>query len=184
MSADRIPRHELVDTEPGYVIIERELKSQRPRAYFSSEPIPPREPYREGDATWNFWDMAQSLRYSVRDTSTGGITRFDELLGLLWWGCCDEGSEIRRIGELAAAVKIQLYIAIPYEGPDGHPVPLSAEKLTMLNHAFNERLRTPGKKILILPDLFGLLRQVSYGQIMLDFGLTTVGDASTTEASR
>jgi hypothetical protein len=43
-----------------------------------------------------------------------------------------------------------------------------------LNRAFNERLRTADKKILILPDYFGLYKELSYGQIMLDFGLTAM----------
>ena len=48
----------------------------------------------------------------------------------------------------------------------------------MLNKAFNSRLRTPDKKILILPDYFGLYKELSYGQIMLDFGLTAIEEKS------
>ena len=51
---------------------------------------------------------------------------------------------------------------------------MSTEKLRVLNATFNERLRTGGKKILILPDIFDLYKTMSYGQIMIDFGLTSM----------
>jgi hypothetical protein len=57
-----------------------------------------------------------------------------------------------------------------------------ASKLEWLNRAFNDRMRTPGKKILILPDLFGIQKQVSSGRIMLDFSLTTMTEQSNSVA--
>jgi len=172
MSAEVVPRYELANVTPGFVIVEKEMNTRVTRAYFSPEPVPPKESYREGAGVWHFAEAAQSFRFSVRDTATGEITRFDELLGLLYYGCLDAGSPVHRIGEIAHAVGISLYVAIAYESPQGKPLELSAAKITMLNRAFNDRLRTRGKKILIVPDLFGLFGQVSHGQLMLDFGLT------------
>jgi hypothetical protein len=170
----RAPRYELADVQPGYVIIEREMYSKAARSYFSVEPVPPKEPYREGSQVWSFWEMAQSFRFSVRDNQTGEVVKFDELLGLLYYACCDHDSDLYRIGELALANKISIYVAITYEAPDGSRLNISLDKLEILNRAFNERLRTADKKILILPDYFGLYKELSYGQIMLDFGLTAM----------
>jgi hypothetical protein len=170
----RTPRYELADVQPGYVIIEREMYSKAARSYFSAEPVPPKEPYREGKQVWSFWEMAQSFRFSVRDNHTGDVVKFDELLGLLYYACCDHDSDLYRIGELALGNKISIYVAITYEAPDGSRLNISLDKLAILNRAFNERQRTPDKKILILPDYFGLYKELSYGQIMLDFGLTAM----------
>ncbi|HUK12885.1 MAG TPA: hypothetical protein VLW17_06250 [Thermoanaerobaculaceae bacterium] len=168
------PRYELTDVEPGYVIIEREMYSHAARSYFSAEPVPPKEPYREGSRVWSFWEMAQSFRFAVRDNQTGETVRFDEMLGLLYYGCCDKDSELYRIGELAHENRISIYVAVTYEAPDGGRLEMPLDKLVVLNKAFNERLRTRDKKILILPDSFGLYKELSYGQIMLDFGLTAM----------
>jgi hypothetical protein len=176
----RTPRYELADVQPGYVIIEREMYSKAARSYFSAEPVPPKEPYREGSQVWSFWEMAQSFRFSVRDNRTGEVVRFDELLGLLYYACADPDCDLYRIGELALANKIFVYVAITYEAPDGSRLNISLDKLAILNRAFNERLRTPDKKILILPDYFGLYKELSYGQIMLDFGLTAMEQKSDT----
>ncbi len=172
MNSEPAPRYELANVTPGFVIIEKEMNTRATRAYFSAEPVPPKESYREGTGVWHFAEAAQSFQFAVRDNVTGQVSRFDELLGLLYYGCAEVGSTLYQIGEVAHAVGISLYVAIAYESPQGKPLELPAAKLTMLNRAFNDRLRTRGKKILIVPDLFGLHGQVSHGQLMLDFGLT------------
>lgn len=166
------PRYEIADVLPGFVVIEKEVQSSRCRAYFSAEQLPPKESYREGTLVWSFAEAAQSLRFSVRDRVTGEITRFDELLGLLYYACAAPDSALHRIGSLAHSVGISIYVAMTYQSPVGSPLEISPERITILNRAFNDRLRTRGKKILIVPDLFGLFGQVSHGQLMLDFGLT------------
>jgi hypothetical protein len=172
MNSESAPRYELANLTPGFVIIEKEMNTRATRAYFSAEPVPPKESYREGTGVWHFAEAAQSFQFAVRDNLTGEITRFDELLGLLYYGCLEPQSTLHRIGEIAHAVGISLYVAIAYESPQGGPLELPAAKMTLLNRAFNDRLRTRGKKLLIVPDLFGLHAQVSHGQLMLDFGLT------------
>ena len=172
MTEEAVPRYELANVTPGFVIIEKEMNTRATRAYFSSEPVPPKESYREGTGVWHFAEAAQSFQFAVRDNTTGQVTRFEELLGLLYYGCLEPRSPLRQIGAIAHAVGISMYVAIAYEGARGEPLELPPTKMTMLNRAFNDRLRTRGKKILIVPDLFGLHAQVSHGQLMLDFGLT------------
>ena len=167
-------RYEMVNIQPGYVIIEQERHSRAERSYFSAEASPPREEYREGDKVWRFAHLAQSFRFDVRDHQTGETIRYDELLGLLYYGCCKPDSDIYRIGQVAHENRISLYIAITHEAPDGSRLNISMEKIRILNALFNERLVSRGKKILILPDLFNLYQAVTYGEIMIDFGLTSM----------
>ena len=167
-------RYEMVNVQPGYLIVERDLFSRGVRSYFSSEPVPPKEEYREGNHIWKYSGMAQTFQFDVRDATSGEIVKFRELLGLLYYGCCPPDSDIYRIGEIAHEDRISLYVAITYEAQDGSRVNISGEKIRILNRLFNDRLKTRGKKILILPDLFGLHKAVSYGEIMVDFGLTSM----------
>jgi hypothetical protein len=166
-------RYQMVNVRPGYVIIEQERFTHAERAWFSAEDVPPKEEYREGDKVWKYSDMAQSFQFDVRDNDTGEVAQFPELLGLLYAGCCKKNSDIYTIGDLASRNRISLYIAITYEAPDGSRLNISMEKIQMLNAMYNERLHTRDKKILILPDLFNLYRAVAYGDIMIDFGLTS-----------
>ncbi len=77
------------------------------------------------------------------------------------------------MGELAHDQQISLYVAITTEGAEDSG-PLSHEKVRVLNALFNGRLTSPRKKVLILPDLFGLQRQITYAQVAIDFGLTSM----------
>ncbi len=176
-------RYQMVNVRPGHIIVEHDLLSRAVRSYFSDEPVPPVEEYREGKRIWQYAGMAQSFQFDVRDERTQEVVPFRELLGLLYYGSCKEGSVIRRIGELAHENKISIYVAITYEAPDGSSRILPEDKLRILNQLFNERLRTPDKKILILPDLFDLYKTMSYGEIMIDFGLTSMEEERISEGS-
>jgi hypothetical protein len=167
-------RYQMVNVRPGHVIVEHDLLSRAVRSYFSDEPVPPVEEYREGKRIWQYAGTAQSFQFDVRDTVANEVIAFRELLGLLYYGCCKEDSVIYRIGDLAHENRISIYIAITYESAEGTRIMLSPEKLRVLNTLFNERLHTPNKKILILPDLFDLYKTMSYGEIMIDFGLTSM----------
>ena len=168
------PRYTMVNIRPGHVIVEHDMHSRAVRSYFSAEPSPPVEEYWEGRRQWKYWGAAQSVQFDVRDEATSEVIEFKELLGLLYYGCCRPDSAIYRIGELAHEHRISIYIAITYENADGSPTQLSRDKAVVLNRLFNDRLKDKAKKILILPDFFGLYGELSYGQIMIDFGLTAM----------
>jgi hypothetical protein len=168
----------MVNVQTGYIIVEHDLFSRAARSYFTTEAPLPREEYREGRRTWRAAGVGQSFRFDIRDNSTGEIISFKELLGLLYYAVCNQDTEIYRIGQLAHENNISIYVAVTHEGPDGMRTTMSTEKLRVLNATFNERLRTGGKKILILPDIFNLYKTMSYGQIMIDFGLTSMEEES------
>lgn len=167
-------RYSMVNIRTGHVVVEHDLLSRAVRSYFSDEPAAPVEEYREGRRIWQYAGDAQSFQFDVKDRETGEIIPFRELLGLMYYACARPDSEIHHIGRLAHENNISIYVAITYESPDGGHTLLSEEKLRVLNQLFNERIRTPGKKVLILPDLFDLYKTMSYGEIMIDLGLTSM----------
>jgi hypothetical protein len=169
----RTPRYEMVNVRPGYLMIEQENHTLARRSYFVAERTPPWEEYREGSEFWKPQAAAQTFQFDVRDTLTGEVVPFDDLVGLLYYGCCAKDSTIYRIGDLAHDQKVSLYVAITTEEAAG-PAPMPLEKVRVLNALFNERLTSPRKKVLILPDLFGLHREITYQQVAIDFGLTSM----------
>jgi hypothetical protein len=164
----------MVNIRPGHIVVEHDLLSRAVRSYFSDEPAAPVEEYREGKRIWQYAGDAQSFQFDVKDGETGQVVSFRELLGLLYYACTREDTDLHRIGRIAHDDNISVYVAVTYESPDGERTLLSEEKLRILNRLFNDRIRTPGKKVLILPDLFDLYKTMSYGEIMIDFGLTSM----------
>ena len=167
-------RYQMVNVRPGYVMVEHEVFSKQQRSYFSTEAIPPVEEFREGQKIWKFSGMAQSFQFDLCDGETGEVTKFDDLLGLVPYTGCRDDSDVFRLGELAQSERIWIYIALTFRPLDAARQEAWLAKLRILNRYFGERLKTPNKKILILPDYFGLYKEFSHGQIMADFGLTSM----------
>jgi hypothetical protein len=167
-------RYTMVNVRPGYVIVEHEVFSKQMRSYFSAEAIPPVEEYREGPQIWKYSGMAQSFQFDLCDCVTGQVTRFDDLLGLVPYTACPENSDVHRLGDLAQAERVWIYVALTHRPRETTRQAEWLEKLRLLNRYFGERLTTPNKKVLILPDYFGLYAEFSHGQIMADFGLTAM----------
>jgi hypothetical protein len=174
MASQSQMRFQMVNVRLGHVIMERDVLSPAVRSYFSDEPIPAREEYREGPHRWRYSGMAQSFQFDIRDEQTGNVVPLREMLGLIYYANAAPDSVLRRLGEIAHENGISVYAAVAYENPDGTVRVLAPEKVRLLNALFNERVRTPGKTILILPDLFDLYRTLSYGDIMIDFGLASM----------
>lgn len=171
-------RYQMVNVRPGYVIVEHEVFSKQQRSYFSPQEAAAAEEYREGAKIWKFSGMAQSFQFDLRDCSTGEVTRFDDLLGLIPYNGCPTTSDVYRLGDLAQAEKIWIYVAITPRPVETTRETAWLDKLRLLNRYFGERLQTPNKKILIIPDYFGLYKEFSHGQILADFGLTALeGDS-------
>ena len=166
-------RYEMVNVRPGFLMIEQEEQTLARRSYFVAEQTPPWEEYREGNEFWRPQEAAQTVQFDVRDTHTGEVVSFREMAGLLYYACCASDSTVYRMGDLAQDQRISLYVAITTEDEDG-PASMPLEKVRVLNALFNERLTSPRKRVLILPDLFGLHREITYQQIAIDFGLTSM----------
>jgi len=173
-SATANHRYEMVNVRPGYVIVEHEVFSKQMRSYFCAQAQPPVEEYREGPKIWKFSGMAQSFQFDLRDRTSGAVTKYDELLGLVPYSGCPTDSDIYRLGDIAQAEKIWIYVALTYGPVEATRQPDWLEKIRILNRYFGERLTTPNKKILILPDYFNLYKEFSHGQILADFGLTAM----------
>ncbi len=168
----------MVNVQPGYVVVEHDLLSRAVRSYFSDEPVPPVEEYREGKHIWQYAGTAQSFQFDVRDDETGEIIPFRELLGLMYYGCAQPESDISpHRGDRPREQHLHLRgddLRVAGGSPGQH---LPGEDRDP-EPTFNERLRSRGKKILILPDLFDLYKTMSYGEIMIDFGLTSMEEAA------
>jgi hypothetical protein len=167
-------RYEMTNIQPGYIVVEHEVRSGAMRSYFSADPVPPIDDYREGSLTWKYSGVVQSFHFDVRDRATGVVTRFDDLLGLVPYVACRADSDLYRLGELAQEQKIWIYVALSHHALDTAHLGAWLDKLRILNRYFGERLGTPNKKVLILPDYFGLRSEFDHGQIMADIGLTAM----------
>ena len=67
--------------------------------------------------------------------------------------------------------KVWVYGALCYATPDGKEGTLDLDQLRALNEFFNARLRSPGKKILILPSTFRADPATCKALVLTDVGM-------------
>ena len=172
MSSKR--KWEMINIRTGYIIYESSYPNSYTRCYFSEEEVEPVEEYKEGEEFWKFAGSAQSVRYDLKDAVTGEVVELKELLGIMFPDGKKCGGEIATLQDIAEPQQIFIYLALCFRGTHGEEIELSDKQIQALNEYFNDRLYTPGKKILILPERFGGPPERLFGHILVDVGLTSM----------
>ncbi|MCK5342864.1 MAG: hypothetical protein KAR20_05640 [Candidatus Heimdallarchaeota archaeon] len=165
---------EMINIRTGYIIYESSYPNSFTRCYFSEEEVEPVEEYKEADEFWKFAGSAQSVRYNLKCAKTSKIVKLDELLGIMFPDGKKCGGDIEVLQRISEPQQIFIYLALCFRGAKGEEMELTNEQLQALNEYFNDRLRTPGKKILILPERFAGPPERCFGHILIDVGLTSM----------
>jgi hypothetical protein len=140
----------MVDVRYGYMVTEKCYHCQEERSYFAEEHTPPKEEYRDGEHFWDYLGSSQSVRFNLMCEECGEKVVLDELLGLMTCSGCIPDCEFNMLSRICEEQKTWVYGALLCEGEEGRR-PETAEKLAVLGKYFSDRVRTPGKKILVLP---------------------------------
>ena len=140
----------MADVRYGFMVTERCFRCRDERSYFAEEHIPPKEEYREGEHFWDYLGSSQSVRFNLKCDKCGEKVRLDELLGLMTCSRCTADCNFNMIARICEEQKTWVYGALLYNREDARK-PETAEKLAVLSRYFSDRIRTPGKKILVLP---------------------------------
>jgi hypothetical protein len=93
-------------------------------------------------------------------------------MGLMLCAGCDAGCYINIISRICECQNIWVYAGLSYSS--GDQVDLPAEKLEVLTDYFTSRLRTPGKKILVLPGSLRRRPEACRGDVLKDVGMLSL----------
>lgn len=162
----------MTDVRYGFIVTEKCYHCNDLRTYFSFEETPPKEEYKEGDHYWDYAGSAQSLKFNMKCDKCGATVAFDDLMGLMQCVGCEASCYINIISRICEAQNIWVYAGLSYKS--GVEVDLPVEKLDVLTSYFTSRLRTPGKKILVLPGSLRKSPEVCRGEILRDVGMLSL----------
>lgn len=140
----------MTDVRYGFVVTEKCYHCRDERSYFTEDHIPPKEEYRDGEHFWDYLGSSQSVRFNLECEKCGEKVSLDELLGLMTCSGCTPDCDFNMIARMCESQKIWVYGALLYEREDERK-PETADKLAILSRYFNDRIKTPGKKILVMP---------------------------------
>lgn len=162
----------MTDVKDGFIVTERCYHCNLLRTYFSFEETPPKEEYKEGDHYWDYAGSAQSIKFNMRCSCCGKAVSFESLMGLMLCSGCDAGCYINIISRICEGQNIWVYAGLSYSSGDQADLPV--EKLEVLTNYFTSRLRTPGKKILVLPGSLRRNPETCRGEILKDVGMLSL----------
>jgi hypothetical protein len=162
----------MTNVKYGFLVNEKCYHCGMLRTYFTSEDVPPKEEHKEGEHYWNYAGSAQSIKFDMECTDCGDVVSFEKLMGLMQCMYCDDRCYFNTISKICESQNIWVYGAISFDV--GQDADLTPEKLVVLTDYFTSRLRTPGKKIIVLPGSLRKNEETCHGLILRDVGMLSL----------
>ena len=162
----------MTNLRDGFIVTENCYHCNMTRVYFTYEDAPPKEEHKEGEHYWNYAGSAQSAKFDMECTGCGKIVSFEDLMGLMHCVQCDASCHLNILSQICEDQNVWLYAALSYKL--GEEVDLPVENLEVLTDYFTSRLRTPGKKILVVPGSLRRDPDTCRGEMFKDVGMLSL----------
>jgi hypothetical protein len=164
---------EMENVKHGFIITEKCFHCDKISTYFSYEPKPPLEEYREGDHFWNVMESAQSIQFDLKCTKCGILEEFEELMGLMMCTGCNDKCEVDVLMKKYESERTWIYVAFGFL-PSQERKKLSKEKISILEDYFNQRRKSTRSRIKIVSDEFVENYATCYAQVIRDLDLLSL----------
>jgi len=157
----------------GYLVVEGCWECGGRSSFFSVEPVPPIDEYREGRHFWHYMGSFQSVQFDLGCNSCGLIVNLDDVNGLMLSECHDSDCEV---GNLVTAQGLDtlVYVALCSDSTHGSGRCVSDEGIEALNQYFNQGLEALGRRIIVVPCRMCNSIDRCRGTIIADVGLTDI----------
>ncbi len=162
----------MTNVRDGFIVTERCYHCNKLRVFFSYEEVPPKDEYKEGEHYWNYAGSAQSFKFDMECTKCGKSVSFESLMGLMHCVGCNARCHLNILSQIGEMQNIWLFAALAYHL--GNEIDLPIENLEVLTDYFTSRLRTPGKKILVVPGSLRHDPDTCRGEMLKDVGMLSL----------
>jgi len=155
----------------GYLVVEGCFECGARTSFFSAEAAPPVDEYQDGRHTWVHLGSAQSVSFNLTCELCGREVNLGDMMGLMLSTCRNPQCEVSRIASREGPGS-WVYVALCADSSHRAGACVSAEGIAALNAYFNQRLRAPGKKIVVVPCRSCCSVDRCAGIVIADVGLT------------
>ena len=134
----------------GYFVEEGCFECGARLSFFSAEPVPPIDKYREGRHYWAYLGSFQTVKFDLKCRACGRIVDLNDVNGLMLSECTDRDCQVGALVRQQGPDSL-VYVALcpNTSHPTGKCV--SSEGIEALNQYFNARLAPVGRKVTIVP---------------------------------
>jgi hypothetical protein len=141
-------------------------------SYFSEEPMPPVDSYREGEHFLRYLGSAQASRFDLRCESCAKVVALHDMVALMLCVKCDPDCAVHQLADSHAGDKSWVYVAMCANTSHSPGPCVGAEEVKALNEYFNQDLHDPKKRITVVPCEMRRSVNSCQGLILADVGLT------------
>ena len=156
----------------GYLVIEGCFHCGGRISFFSEEPFPPREDYREGEHFWSFLGGYQATKFDLQCEHCNHLVPLDDVMALMLCTVCDPQCEVGRRAQQESGGRTWPYVALCADTSHAGGRCTSPEGIQALTEYYNSGLRGAAKKIVVVPCSLRRSPDTCQGIVLADVGLT------------
>ena len=156
----------------GYLVVEGCFHCRQRISFFSEEPVPPIDDYGEEDHFWSHLGDYQASKFDLHCEKCSKDIRLADVMAMMLCARCDPECGVYKAGSGDKAPRTWVYVALCANTSHVSGTCIGEEGVRALNEYFNQNLRDPGKKILVVPCRLRRSVDTCQGVILADVGLT------------
>ncbi len=158
----------------GYLVVEGCFHCRNRTSFFSQEPVPPQDDYREGDHFWSYLGSSQASKFDLRCAQCGREVSLKEVMALMLCMKCDPECGVFKAGSPDEETRTWVYVALCADTSHASGKCISKEGIRALNDYFNRQIQNPGKKIIVVSCERRRSVDTCQGIVLADVGLTEI----------
>lgn len=166
-------RWNMADIRNGYLVMEGCPTCGARASFFSSEAVVPVDEYQEGEHFWVHMGSSQAVKFNLACEHCGDKVNLNDVMGLMLSTCEDPQCEVALTAKKGGA-GTWVYVAFCADSTHEHGKCISDEGIQALNEYFNQDMRIPGKKIVVVPCNNCCNVDRCKGIVIADVGLTEI----------
>jgi hypothetical protein len=163
----------MVNIRSGYLVVEGCRHCRGRCSFFSPEPVPPVDDYREGDHRWTHLGSFQAVKFDLKCDDCGEVVDLSDVMGLMLSTCRNPECEVARIAAREGQ-NTWVYVALCADSTHRSGKCIGEAALAALTDYFNARITSPGKRALVVPCIKCKSIDTCEGIIIADTGLTDI----------
>ena len=162
----------MTNIRSGYLVIEGCFHSRNRISSFSQEPVAPIDDYHEGEHFWSHLAHYQASQFDLKCEKCSAEMQLKDVMALMLCMKCNPECGVYAAGTQEPVQKTWVYAALCADTSHSTRKCIPPESIRALNEYFNQGIKDPGKKIVVVPCSLRKSVDTCQGVVLADFGLT------------
>ena len=158
----------------GYLVVEGCFHCRHRTSFFSEEPVPPQDDYREGDHFWSYLGSSQASKFDLQCELCSQEVPLKDVMALMLCMRCDPECGVYKAGSSEQGSKTWVYVALCADTSHASRKCVNTPGVKALNEYFNRGFQDPHKRIIVVSCRSRRSVDTCEGIVLADVGLTEI----------